>query len=62
MDQAQVTVKMKIPIAVLEFIDRTRKHCLWRGSEINAKNKSLKRPDLKIKAKPCINYRIRSPA
>ena len=32
---------LKIPIAVLEFIDRARKHCLWRGSEINAKNKSL---------------------
>ena len=32
---------LKIPIAVLYFIYRARKHCLWRGSEINAKNKSL---------------------
>jgi hypothetical protein len=32
---------LKIPIAVLEFIDRARRHCLWRGSDVNAKNKSL---------------------
>ncbi|CAO2201894.1 unnamed protein product [Urochloa humidicola] len=32
---------LKIPIAVLEFIDRARKHCLWRGSDINAKGKAL---------------------
>jgi hypothetical protein len=31
----------KIPIAVLEFIDRARRHCLWRGSDVNAKGKSL---------------------
>ena len=32
---------LKIPIAVLDFIDRARKHCLWRGSDVNAKIKSL---------------------
>jgi len=32
---------LKVPIAVLEFIDRARRHCLWRGSEVNAKGKSL---------------------
>ena len=32
---------LKIPIAVLDFINRARKHCLWRGSYVNAKNKSL---------------------
>jgi hypothetical protein len=32
---------LKIPIAVLDFIDRARRHCLWRGSEVNAKGKSL---------------------
>jgi len=32
---------LKIPIAVLDFIDRARKHCLWRGSDENAKKRSL---------------------
>jgi hypothetical protein len=32
---------LKIPIAVLDFIDKARRHCLWRGSEVNAKGKSL---------------------
>ena len=32
---------LKIPIVVLEFIDRARRHCLWTGSELNAKKKSL---------------------
>lgn len=32
---------LQIPAAVMEYIDRARKHCLWRGSDINAKNKPL---------------------
>lgn len=32
---------LKIPIAVLDFVDRARRHCLRRGSEVNAKTKSL---------------------
>jgi len=28
---------MKIPTAVIEQIDKYRKHCLWRGSDINSK-------------------------
>ena len=32
---------LKIPIVVLEFIDRARRHCLWTWSELNAKKKSL---------------------
>jgi hypothetical protein len=32
---------LKIPIVVLEYIDRARRHCLWRGSDVNAKKKSL---------------------
>ena len=32
---------LRVPIAVLDFIDRARRHCLWRGSDVNAKGKSL---------------------
>jgi len=32
---------LKISVVVLEFIDRARRHCLWRGSDTNAKGKSL---------------------
>jgi hypothetical protein len=32
---------LKIPVAVLDFIDRARRHCLWRGSDVNAKGKSM---------------------
>ena len=32
---------LKIPMAVLDFIDRVTRHCLWRGSEVSAKKKSL---------------------
>ncbi|KAJ1283790.1 hypothetical protein BS78_03G153800 [Paspalum vaginatum] len=32
---------LKLPVAVIEYIDRARKHCLWRGSDMNAKGKSL---------------------
>jgi hypothetical protein len=32
---------LQIPIAVLEYIDRARRHCLWRGSDSNAKMKPL---------------------
>jgi hypothetical protein len=28
---------LKIPIAVLDFIDRARRHCLWRGSDVMPK-------------------------
>jgi len=30
-----------IPVTVIEYIDRARRHCLWRGSDINAKGKAL---------------------
>uniref|UniRef100_A0A0A9HAK5 Reverse transcriptase zinc-binding domain-containing protein n=1 Tax=Arundo donax TaxID=35708 RepID=A0A0A9HAK5_ARUDO len=32
---------LKILATVIKHIDRVRKQCLWRGSDINAKNKSL---------------------
>ena len=32
---------LQAPIGVLEYIDRDRRHCLWRGSERNAKMKPL---------------------
>jgi len=32
---------LQVPVAVLEYIDRARRHCLWRGSESNAKMKRL---------------------
>jgi hypothetical protein len=32
---------LQVPVAVLEYIDRARRHCLWRGSESNAKMKPL---------------------
>jgi hypothetical protein len=32
---------LKILVAVLDFIDRARRHCLWRGSDDNAKGRSL---------------------
>jgi hypothetical protein len=32
---------LKIPVAVLDFINRARRHCLWRGSDANAKGRSL---------------------
>jgi hypothetical protein len=32
---------LQLPVAVLEYIDRARRHCLWRGSDINAKMKPL---------------------
>lgn len=27
---------MKLPISIIEQVDKYRKHCLWRGSEINS--------------------------
>jgi hypothetical protein len=30
-----------IPIAILEGIDRARRHCMWRNSECNVKSKPL---------------------
>lgn len=32
---------LEVPVAVIEYIDRARRHCLWRGSESNAKMKPL---------------------
>ena len=32
---------LDIPVTVIEYIDRARRHCLWRGSDINAKGKAL---------------------
>ena len=32
---------LQVPVVVLEYIDRARRHCLWRGSESNAKMKPL---------------------
>ena len=32
---------LQVPAAVLEYIDRARRHCLWRGSDTNAKMKPL---------------------
>jgi hypothetical protein len=32
---------LEVPIAVIEYIDRARRHCLWRGSDSNAKMKPL---------------------
>jgi hypothetical protein len=30
---------LEVLVAVLEYIDRTRRHCLWRNSDCNAKDK-----------------------
>ena len=32
---------LEVPVAVIEYIDRARRHCLWRGSDSNAKMKPL---------------------
>jgi hypothetical protein len=32
---------LQLPILVIEYIDRERRHCLWRGSDSNAKMKPL---------------------
>jgi hypothetical protein len=32
---------LEVPVAVLEYIDRARRHCLWRNSDCNAKDKPL---------------------
>jgi len=32
---------LQLPISVIEYIDRARRHCLWRGSNSNAKMKPL---------------------
>jgi hypothetical protein len=29
---------LKLPITVIKQIDKLRRHCLWRGADINAKN------------------------
>jgi hypothetical protein len=30
-----------VPVVVLENVDRARRHCIWRNSDSNAKNKPL---------------------
>jgi len=32
---------LQVPATVLDYIDRARRHCLWRGSDSNAKIKPL---------------------
>lgn len=32
---------LQIPVTVLEYIDRARRHCLWRGLDSNAKMNPL---------------------
>lgn len=32
---------LSLPKSVIESIDRARRHCLWRGSDINSNKKSL---------------------
>ena len=32
---------LQVPAAVLDYIDRARRHCLWRGPDSNAKMKPL---------------------
>jgi hypothetical protein len=32
---------LHVPAAVLEYINKARRHCLWRGSDSNAKMKPL---------------------
>ena len=32
---------LNMPKSVIDSIDRARKHCLWRGSEVNSNKKSL---------------------
>jgi hypothetical protein len=32
---------IKVPITILNQIDKYRRHCLWRGGDINGKNPPL---------------------
>lgn len=32
---------LKIPVAIMDFLDGGQRHCLWRGSDANANGKSL---------------------
>jgi len=32
---------LDLPVAVIQYVDRARRHCLWRGSDSNAKMKPL---------------------
>jgi hypothetical protein len=32
---------VSVPVEVHEYIDRARRHCMWRKSESNAKNRPL---------------------
>jgi hypothetical protein len=32
---------VQVPVAVHEYVDRARRHCMWRNSETNAKSKPM---------------------
>ena len=32
---------LQLPVSVIDYIERARRHCLWRGSDSNAKMKPL---------------------
>jgi hypothetical protein len=32
---------VQAPVAVHEYVDRARRHCMWRNSESNAKSKPM---------------------
>lgn len=42
---------LKIPVTAIDNIDRVRKHCLWRGSDLNAKGCNLAAWNLVCKPK-----------
>jgi hypothetical protein len=44
---------LKLPKTVIKQIDKFRRHCLWRGSDINAKN------HLKLLGKQSANQKLR---
>jgi hypothetical protein len=33
--------KIKLPLTIIEQIDKYRKHCMWRGSDLNNKKPPL---------------------
>lgn len=32
---------LSLPVSVIDCIDRARRHCLWRGNDLNSSKKSL---------------------
>jgi hypothetical protein len=44
---------LKLPKTVIKQIDKFRRHCLWRGADINAKN------HLKLLGKQSANQKLR---